>query len=631
VRPLLAALLLAAVPLAGSAAQTPPPPPRPMPPVADEVFRGAGENAPVRGQETYSLAVRLLGSGQTAEATAILEDLLLADPASVPVWLKLKEAYVAARRFDDAIGLIEAFQDQQGPSVDLAAERGVLLYQSGKADDARAAWDAALALGPRAEQTYRVVATALAEIRLYDEAAAVLDRGREALGADDAFLLERAHLHSMANNYTDAIEAYLRVLARPGQTAAGVISRLGRLVENEGAAEVFSDAVARAITRDPLNRPYRDLQAWLAMERKDYDAALDATRAIDRLEREQGQSLVAFANAAQSAGALDAAARALDEVMARHGSGPYASFALFARAALADQRAREAAENPERGPAPEADIARASYREFLTRFGPLPEAPRTALAWAALERDLFRNYAAADSLLTIAAVSRDPNVAGEAQLALGEVAIRRGDLDTARERFVGVEDALRIGALAEQARFEQALLDFYEGFALSALARVEAMDDNTAADVSNDAIMLRVTLNENAGPDSTSSALRGYATARLLHRRVLLDAALASVDSLLTELAAHEIGDELLFLRAQVLRDLGRPAEAVAALDLLAERHVDSFFRDRALLMQAEMLERALGDTSGASARYEQLLIDFPGSLFVPLARQNLQRLRTPS
>jgi hypothetical protein len=69
----------------------------------------------------------------------------------------------------------------------------------------------------------------------------------------------------------------------------------------------------------------------------------------------------------------------------------------------------------------------------------------------------------------------------------------------------------------------------------------------------------------------------------------------------------------------------------VAALDLLAERHVDSFFRDRALLMQAEMLERALGDTSGASARYEQLLIDFPGSLFVPLARQNLQRLRTPS
>ena len=214
------------------------------------------------------------------------------------------------------------------------------------------------------------------------------------------------------------------------------------------------------------------------------------------------------------------------------------------------------------------------------------------------------------------------------------MAVRAGRLDDARERFAEVESSVRLGPSAEQARFELALLDFYEGLVYSALARAEAMDENTAADVSNDAISLRVTLQENiteVGADTVSAALRAYAAVALLHRQGADRRALAALDSLSAAAPGHPITDEILFLRAQVLLAVGQPAEAVATLDRLATADPSSFFRDRALVVQAETLEGPLADPAEAAARYESLLTLFPASLFAPEARLRLRRLRAAS
>ena len=209
--------------------------------------------------------------------------------------------------------------------------------------------------------------------------------------------------------------------------------------------------------------------------------------------------------------------------------------------------------------------------------------------------------------------------------------MRRGDLDAARERFQTVDETLQTGPLAEQARFELALLDFYEGYVFSALARVEAIDENTAADATNDAIALRVTLNENAGPDSTNAALTSYAAASLLVRQGRDARALAMLDSLGAALGDHPLQDEILFLSAQAQRRLGHPAEAVATLDRLAETVPLSFYRDRALVLQADVAEHDLADRAAAMARLQALLERFPGSLFAPDARDHLRAMRGPS
>ncbi len=624
------AVLLLALSAAASAQPATPPAP---PPVGGAVsVEAAPSGDGLVGRDAYAAAVSLLGSGQVDQAVAILERLAAETPGSVPVEIKLQEAYERAGRVDDALLLV---QRRLGTATSGSlVERGAVLLRANRPDDATASFTRALDLDPADEQTLRAIADALTAGRRYADAAAVLERGREAMGRPDAFRFERATLYAQAGDVGRSADLYLDALADRPESGAAVQARFRRMLASAGAPEALRTAVERAQTRDPLNRAYRELASFLALERGDYDAALDGIRALDRLDREDGQSLLAFAATAEAAGALDAATRALDEILTRHADGRVAPDALVARAALLERRSHATAERAP-GPTPFADAARTDLTAFRDNETGHPAAPRAALTLARLTRDVYLDYAASEALLNEAADGPDATVAAEARLDLGDVAVRAGRLDEARERFQAVDEAMGTGRLAEQARFELALVDFYEGYVFSALARVEAIDQNTAADATNDAIALRVTLNENAGEpssaDSTNATLKAYAAASLLVRQGRDAVALVALDSLGTVVGDGPLADEILFLSARAQRRLGRPADAVATLDRLAADVPLSFFCDRALVLQADIAQDDLADRTAAMARLALLLERYPGSLFAPDARERLRAMRAAS
>ena len=583
----------------------------------------------------YALASTLLANGQVDEATALLEDLHAAAPDDLAVLIKLEEAYGIARRFDDLVAVIERRIESEGPSAMLLARHGAALFRADRIREADQAFSDAVDLDPDNAQSYRTVVNTLGGLRLFERAAAILQRGRDRVG-ESITTLELAHVYGLALDYPRSVDLYLEALADDSGLRPVIQSRLTRMLDGNGAADAFATAFLRAATLNPLDRGVRELQAWLALEKGEYEVALDAVRALDRLEQEQGESLVMFA--AQAAGTdAGVAVRALDEVLERHADGPAAPVALLARARLHDTRARADRERADLGPTPAADAARIDYQAYLDRYSTGTMRPATALALADLLRDVYRDFDGSEARLTEAAGGRDAGVANRARLMLGEVALRRGDLETARQRFADVDESVRIGPLAEQARYELALIDFYQGFMYSALARAEALDENTAADAANDAIALRVTLNDALDPDVlpgpdvdlTQDPLHVYGRAALRHRRGLSDDALATLDSLAADLPPmHALVDEALYLRASVLLDSGRPAEAVGVLDRLITEQPTSFFLDRALRLQAVTYETDLRDPSTAAERYDRLLEGFPGSPLAPEAREALRRLR---
>jgi len=617
---LVALALLLAAPLA---AQPTPPPPLPPPPRP----LGGIRTAPAPEPASIDLARRLLRAGQTDEAIARLEDLRDNRPDATAVDLLLREAYATAGRWDDALRLLDETDDARGATVGSRTERGVLLHRAGRADESARAFDAAVATAPDREATYRTVGTAMADLRLHAAAEALYARGAEALGDPGRFDLERAALLGAAGRHEEAAARYLDVLVRDPGAIGTVRDGLTPIVSADGAADAFARAADAALARHPTNRAVRHLIGWIAMERGDHARALDAARALDRLEQQGGRGLLDFAAMASAAGAEDAALAALGEVITRYPGSREETEARAVRATLAAARASDAGERATRGPTPLADAADADFTA-LVAAGDLP--PDARLAWADLRRDVYGDLDGAREHYARVTGALAPR----ARLALADVDVRAGDLDAAREHYAALESGVRLGLVAEQARFDLARIDFYEGLVYSALARVEAMDENTASDLSNDAIALRVTLQENiteVGVDTVSAALRAYAAAALLHRQTRDERALATLDSLLAAAPGHPITDDALFLRAQVLTALGRPAEAVETLDRLATADPTSFFRDRALMLQGDALDRLLGDAPAAAGRYEQLLTLFPASLFAPEARAHLRRLRAPS
>ena len=582
----------------------------------------------------FQLADQYLRSGQIDRAVALMEDLYADEPASLPVFTKLKQVYTAARLFDDIVALVEQRIGQEGPSMNLYAELGIALQQASRTEEALEAWRSAVSAAPNAEMTYRIVANHMGQARLYENAASALLQGREYLGDSLLYRAELANLYGHAANYEGAAAEYLALLTDNPDSANLVRARLTRLIDAEGAADAFSAAVARAVRQNPLNRAYRELAAWIALERGDFSGALDANIAIDRLQGEQGQSLFGFAEAAVTADAFEEAQRALTIIVERHDNGPIAPHAHFALAQLSEKLAEQSGERAfdtegRRVPAPHYEAALESYSTFPDRYPRHPSAGEALARAAELQQTVFRDYTAAEEILrTLVAGSINPSISGNARLDLGRVALRRGDLGEARMSFTQVEEGLRIGPIAESARLELARLDFYEGDFDGALARADAMNQNTATDAANDAISLKLLVRENTGPDSLSEPLQAYAHAALLLRQQRPGEAIAALDKLLASAGAHPISDEAAFLRIEALRALQRPDDALVALGGFASRYPDSYLVERTVFLRGEVYERDLGDFAAATDAYADLLVRYPGSLLAPEARSRLRRIR---
>jgi len=621
---------------APAAAQVPNLPTPPAPAAADTSLAGG-----------LRLAGAYIDAGQPERAIPLLEDLLAANPGSYPVYSRLRETYVAARRFDQVVTLVEARIAEAGASPSLLAERGAALFQAGRPDEAGAAWDDALATAPDVEMTYRLVADAQGALGLYDEAAATLGAGRESLGAG-MFHAELAHIHGLAGDAERAGDEWLALVEERPESAELVRMRLARLLSGEdragppeggapgvsyadAAAQGLARSAARAVRRAPLSRTVREMSGWLAMQRGEWRMALDEAIAVDRLEMETGQGLVSFGQLAAGAGAHAEAAAAFDAVLERHGDGTQAPLARLGLAELEAARSVDAGERPG-APAPHADAAVAGLEAFAGQHPSHQRAAGALRIAASLARDALGDADEAERLLNAAgalpAVPLAEAVAIRVELA--RIALRRGALVEARALFTSVEESERIGPAAEAARLELAYLDFYTGDAAGALARAQAMDANTAADVANDALLLRLLLTENVNTDSSTTQLAAYARAALRLRQGHAEEAVGTLDSLITVDSRHPVADDAAFLRALALRGAGRTSDALHALASFAGQHPESFLVERSRFLVAEVNQREAHDPAAARAAYADFLARHPRSVLAPEARARLRLLTEP-
>ncbi len=154
------------------------------------------------------------------------------------------------------------------------------------------------------------------------------------------------------------------------------------------------------------------------------------------------------------------------------------------------------------------------------------------------------------------------------------------------------------------------------------------MKENTSADVANDAIALKVLLVENKGPDSLNTPLRRYAEARLLQRQRRPAEAVAVLDELLQTYGGHPLADDARFLRASILRRMGRAEDALAAFLELPLIHPQSTLADRSLFAAGELQESVFDDDEAALRTYTRILTEYPGSLLISDARARIRALR---
>jgi tetratricopeptide (TPR) repeat protein len=279
-------------------------------------FRQAAELKPEQFQGSWGLA-RLHQHSQQLSASveefdrAITKAERLRETGQLErptlVQLYRQRSQLHRQRGDQAAALGDCDQALRlKPSAEDHAERGRILYQCQRYDEAVAAYDAALALQPHYVEIYRWRAEALLKQENYWGAADGLDRylaqgGRP--GCD--FYQLRGWTWAKLNHFAEALEDFDRALALRPDSHTHALRGWLNLVERR-APQIALDDFQAALRLDPQNSDAYNGRGFARVSLGQYRAATEDAQMALRLGPRDPRSLYKAARIyAQAVGRLD--------------------------------------------------------------------------------------------------------------------------------------------------------------------------------------------------------------------------------------------------------------------------------------------------------------------------------------
>lgn len=582
----------------------------------------------------FQLAESFLRAAQFERAISLLEGLFEESPGTHVFYERLREAYENVKRYDAAIALVEAKIQSETASTSYISEKARLLFLKGDEASAKISWQAAIDSNPGSPSVYLLVYRSLMQIRLFDFAIEILEQGREKLDNTALFQTDLAQLYSLTSQHGRAIGQYLELLKINQNQLNYVKTQLGQFLINDQSIAESVGVAEKGVANEPLNRSYRELLAWLYIEAERFRDAFVVYQAVDRLEREEGRMLFSFAQVAADGGVYDVALEAFDEVLRRYPEAESAPDAMRGLGLMQEMWAEALGEqvfdlSGTRSPRNHYDEALDTYQRFLIEYPQHAYFPDVLQRIGVLHQDIFFDFVSAASVL-MEVISRYPGTqaANQAEYDLGRLAVTQNRLEDARIRFGRLLTRLRTGDLAELARYELAMLHFYQGDFVAAEGYTAVMQENTSTDVANDAIAMKVLLIESMGPDSLNTPLRRFARIKLLIRQRNWEVAIHQLEDLLNEFGGHSLADDMLFENAALQAMTGDISGAIQLYLELPLVHPTSFFGARSLFQAAQLQADQLDDKELAIRTYERILLEYPGSLLTTDTRSAIRVLR---
>lgn len=539
---------------------------------------------------------------------------------------------IALEDLEAAEDLIKKKLKSRGDKTTAYLDLGSLYKQFNRDDDAVKQFDSALKeLEPGRSQAIRL-ANAFIKLSLYDYALKTYERAQKIAKDDYPFHFEIANVQGMMGQHEEMIDSYLELLrVSPNyiQTVQNSIGRLLNPVENESSGEMLRVKLIKKSQRHPEEVIYSELLIWLFNQQKEFSASIVHAKALDRRMGESGLRLMEIGNMAWRNEDWNAAYDAYSYVSSKGRQSPY-----FVSARNEMLRAKLASLNAQILPDQSAfEELAAEYEEAIKELGRNAETVGMMKELAKVYAFHLHDSAKAITLLEEAIAL--PGVSGVVQarckLDLADILLLDGDVWDASLLYSQVELAYKEDALGAEAKFRNARISYYTGDFDWAQAQLDVLKASTSKLISNDAIDLSLLITDNYNMDTTTVPMRLFAEADLLAFQNRWSEAKVKLDSILTTFPGHTLKDEILLMKSKMYIKFGEYGKAQAYLEEILELHFYDILADDALFMLAEMHERIYEDEEKAMELYKQLMVDYPGSLYVVEARRRFRDMRGDS
>ena len=568
-------------------------------------------SSPYSVSAIYSLIMLYTEAKKYDDAEALIRKQLRKNPTDTDMMEKLGDLYKTQGKNEEALNLYTAALAHAPEDISLREKLGGLYAEKGQLEQAIEEWTRIIEEDPGTANRHRQAAEIYLKHRMYDKA---IESYNQAIKLDprNAYLYAQlAGVYKIQGKVNLAVGTCLEGLRTVEIGYHGretLIEEITEIYEGEQRARLLEQVIAQVksyVTRDRRNPKFVLALAELYFYHDRFDLALEQFRRLPQLyAADRGTILQKYAILLQRAEhpAATSFFRAIIEIF------PNSGVARNSRLRVA--RLYERAGQP---------------REAIDILSGMKGVNVDAEARLLLAHLWLHGVHDVDAALPIyQALMNQPLPAADrtkAQLGAAECYLLQDQYGAARELLERIVDGAHLGAPAQKLIGDSYL--FQTDFEKAAAEYGKVVKFSSSDESSNDALDRMILIRSNS--DYVNVPLEGYVRGLKANLNGEPEEALRICRETIEAYPQALIVDDTWLLMGEIHKRQGRYSDAIAAYEKVV---VDGGLTAAEGLNEiAAVYHRGLRDTKKALETYRQLVRDYPESVIVPYARQQVDAL----
>lgn len=502
---------------------------------------------------------------------------------------------------------------------------GRVYQESGRTAEANQVYLEVINNVPKDENKIRQIANDFYRFEAYDLAVDVFLKGRKTLADDQLFAFDLLSIYRYKKNKPMLIQEYLNVLATLPQMLPQAQNAFASVFEDNTDYQLLQLALFKKIQKEPQLEVFTEMLIWQFIQQKEYDLALRQLIAQDKRTNGNGITLYNTANTFIANKAFTTAIKAYEYILTK---GTETEIYIPAKIELINAKYELAITGKYEKQA--IQTLADQYQEILTTYGKIPQTLFALKKLAYLQAYYLNDLKKAETTLEDGVKIKGLQASEIAQLKieLGDIYLLSKQPWEAILVYEQVSKQFEGQIIGSEARYRSAKLNFYVGDFGYAKSQADVLKASTSTLIANDALNLSLLISDNLLSKNDSLALTMYADADMLQFMNKSNEALVKLDSIDISFPNNSLTDDILMARAKIYIKENELIKGTTALKDLITNHNSSIWIDDALFMLADILENKLNNPEEAKKLYQQLVNDYPGSMFNAEARKRFRNIR---
>jgi tetratricopeptide (TPR) repeat protein len=538
------------------------------------------------------------------------------------------ESLLALNNFTEAEKFIKKQIKKSPNNLTLKVHLGYIYRLSGQDEKSKKEYNEAINKMTRNPELIIQLSQAFNRYKESDYAITTLTEGKKLMREEYIFNMELAQAYADKNDYKNMFKEYLELIKFNEFYITQVQNLLQGYFSDDfksPRAEEFRMQLLKNIQQYPDNYAYTEMLIWFFIQQKDFDSAFLQAKAAEKRSKELVGRVLQLAQICLSNFDYDAAIKCFEYEVQKGTSNPYYS---YARTEFVNTIQKKVTESNSFNPKDISDLE-STYLTALKDMGYNAESIGLVRGLAHLKAFYKGEPEQAIELLQVALTYKNASaeMLAECKLELGDIYIFIGEMWEPALLYGQVDKSFKYDAIGQEAKYRNARLSFYKGEFEWAQAQLDVLKGATSKLIANDALELSLLISDNT-VDSNFVPLTMFSRADLMSFQNYDSLALLTLDSINKEFPGHSLSDDILYKKYKIAYKQGNFRLAADKLEQLILNYGEDLLGDDAVFKLAELYEKKLNDSEKAKKLYQDVLLNYPASLYTVEARKRYRKMR---